>query len=156
MRTQRYSLKGYSINYSTNTITMNYKFAKLAQDFGSPEYTLLKQIKADFPQMTTVVEAGRKIDTTKLLKRVTYVNMREHMSAYSNADELIANFERAIELSKPLASPYKYVCDWFNAQFPKFRNTLDSMKNSIEGVSLVGMPDLSNYELKENTRSYQA
>ena len=64
MRTQRHSIKGYTINYSTNTIIMNYKFAKSAQDYGSAEYQLLTKIKADFPTMKVSVIAGRKINTT--------------------------------------------------------------------------------------------
>jgi len=156
MRTNRNSIKGYKINYSTNTISMNYKFAKSAQDFGSAEYKLLKALREDFPMMTTVVETGRKIDTTKLTKRLTYANILEHISAYSNSDELIANFERAKELSKPLASPYKYVRDWFDAQFPEFRDVVKSIEKSYEGVKLVEMPDIANYKLKEDDNNYLA
>ena len=150
MKTYRHSLKGYKINYSTNTITMNYKFAKSAQDFGSPEYSLLKALREDFPMMQTVVEAGRKIDTTRLTKRLTYINIEEHISAYANCDKLLENFETAKRLSKPLASPYKYVCDWFYAQFPDYRDATQSLANSLKGVDLVELPKVENYERKES------
>lgn len=150
MRTQRYSLKGYKINYSTNTITMNYKFAKKAQDFGSPEYELMKQIKEDFPMMTTIVEAGRKITTTNVKKRFTYDNMAEHIKAYRNAAELLERFELAKKLSKPLASPYKYVCDWFNEQFPNYKDAVKSTDDAFTDVDLIDLPEVNNYERKES------
>ena len=146
MKTTRNSLKGYKINYSTNTISMNYKFAKAAQDFGSPEYELLKAIKSDFPMMSTIIEAGRKITTTNIHKRLTYANMLEHMSAYRNSEELIERFETAKKLSKPLASPYKYVCDWFDAQFPNFRDVNSSIYDASIGIKLVDLPDVNKYE----------
>jgi len=150
MKTIRHSLKGYKINYSTNTIIMNYKFAKSAQDFGSPEYNLFKSLKADFPMMIAVVEAGRKIDTTRLTKRLTYVNIEEHIKAYANANELLENFELAKQLSQPLASPYKYVCDWFYSQFPEYRDSTQSIQSALNGVKVVGLPDITKYETKES------
>ena len=153
MKTYRHSLKGYKINYSTNTISMNYKFAKSAQDFGSPEYQLLKALKSDFPMMTTIVKAGRTIDTKRLKKRLTYSHIIKHISVYANSDELLANFETAKQLSQPLASPYKYVCDWFYNQFPDYDDSTKSLSNSLKGVKLVELPNVNNYEKKE---SYQA
>lgn len=150
MRTQRCSLKGYKINYSTNTITMNYKFAKKAQDFGSPEYELMKMIKEDFPMMTTVVEAGRKITSTNVKKRLTYANIEKHIKGYANADELMERFELAVQMSKPLASPYKYVCDWFKDQFPEYDKPVASISRALEGVELIDLPEINNYERKEN------
>ena len=148
MRTERHSIKGYKINYSTNTISLNYKFAKSAQDFGSPEYSLLKQLREELPVMTIVVEAGRKINTTNLKKRLTYDNIEKHINAYSNSTELLENFYRAIELSKPLASPYKYVCDWFYSQFPEYDNPIKSIFNSQTSIELVALPDDSKYTKK--------
>lgn len=153
MRTQRHSIKGYTINYSTNTIIMNYKFAKSAQDYGSAEYQLLTKIKADFPTMKVSVIAGRKIDTTNIKKRLTYKNIAECISAYANADELLENFEQVKLLSKPLASPYKYVCDWFYSQFPEYQDSNKSLLNTKLLVKLVDLPDESKYKRKE---SYEA
>ncbi len=149
MRTQRNTMKGYKIDFATNTITMNYSFAKKAQDYGSPEYELMRKIKADFPMMTLVVEAGRKVTTTNSRKRLTYVNMKAHMDAYMNSDELIERFELAKKLSKPLASPYKYVCDWFRTQFPDYKDVVDSITNAQQNVALVDLPDTRNYKRKD-------
>ena len=51
MRKQRKdTTRGYKINFATNTLTLNYKFADAAfNDYGSPEYERMKAILADFP-----------------------------------------------------------------------------------------------------------
>ena len=150
MKTKRESIKGYKINFTTNTIIMNYKFAKACQDYGSAEYKLMIQIKADFPMMTVVTEAGRKVTSTNVKKRLTYKNIEKHIMAYSNADELLNTFELAIQLSKPLASPYKYVCDWFYAQFPDYDNPVKALSNTYYDVKLVDLPDTNKYQKKES------
>lgn len=150
MRNVRHSLTGYKINYSNNTIIMNFKFAKSAQDFGSPEYNLLKALKADFPMMKTIVEAGRKITTTRPTKRLTYANIEQHIDAYMNSDELLEQFELVKQLSKPLASPYKYVCDWFYSQFPNYDDVSKSLKSCDQIQELVDIPNVSDYQTKDS------
>lgn len=141
--------KGYKINYSTNKIIMNYKFAKLAEDVGSEAYKIIKEIKDDYPTMIIVVNPGRIITTTRPNKNLTYENMKRHISVYENSTELLANFNQAKELSKPLASPYKYVCDWFNEQFPDYWNCTNSLYNAHKGIDVIALPNINNYERKE-------
>lgn len=143
------TVKGYKIDFSDNTITMNYKFYKNAQDITSKEYKLLKSIKEDFPSITLQVEAGRKVTTTQKNKRFTYENMLRHMKSYKNSDDLIKMFETVKELSMPLASPYKYVCDWFNTQFPNYKDCMVSLESTGKSVPVVSAPSLEKYAQKE-------
>ena len=94
MRKQRKdTTRGYKINFATNTLTLNYKFADAAfNDYGSPEYERMKAILTDFPQLKVVVEAGRKITTTRETKRLTYKNMEAYMEQFDNSDELLNMF----------------------------------------------------------------
>ena len=113
--------KGYKINFATNTLVMNYKFYAASQEYGTDENKLVKAILADFPALTVVVKAGRDVKTTNKNKRLTYANMEKHISAYENSAELLDVFETVKALSKTAASPYKYVTDWFVAQFPDYK-----------------------------------
>ena len=151
MRKQRTDeLKGYKIDFVKNTLTLNYKFADAAfNDYGSPEYVRMKAILADFPQLKVIVEAGRKITTTRETKRLTYKNMETYMEQFDNAEELKAMFEKVQLMSKPLASPYKYVQDWFKAQFPNYKECPTPGKVNHK-VSVVDAPDTSNYKPKDN------
>ena len=151
MRKQRADeLKGYKIDFVKNTLTLNYKFADAAfNDYGSPEYRRMKDILADFPQLKVIVEAGRKITTTRKTKRLTYDNMKTYIEQFDNAEELKAMFEKVQLMSKPLASPYKYVQDWFKAQFPNYKECPTPGKVNHK-VSVVDAPDTSNYKPKDN------
>ena len=149
MRKQRTDeLKGYKIDFVKNTLTLNYKFADAAfNDYGSPEYERMKAILADFPQLKVIVEAGRKITTTRETKRLTYKNMETYMEQFDNSEELLTMFSKVKKMSKPLASPYKYVSDWFEAQFPDFRDC-PSLEAKDAEVEVMDAPDTENYQLK--------
>ena len=150
MRKQRADeLKGYKIDFVKNTLTLNYKFADAAfNDYGSPEYRRMKDILADFPQLKVIVEAGRKITTTRKTKRLTYDNMRTYIGQFDNAEELEAMFDKVQLMSKPLASPYKYVQDWFKAQFPNYKECPTPGKVD-QKVAVVDAPDTNNYKAKD-------
>lgn len=57
------AVKGYKINFTNNTITVNYTFKKASEEYGTAEYELLKNILADFPTMTIIVKSGREKKT---------------------------------------------------------------------------------------------
>ncbi len=116
-------MKGYKIDFATNTLTMNYKFSAAANQFDTPEYKLVKKIRRDFPELTVVVKAGREKKSARPNARLTYENMEQYIRVYENADELLDVFESVKAMSKSAKSPYKYVCDWFKQQFPNYKAT---------------------------------
>lgn len=149
MKTNRNdTVKGYKLDFSTNTLTVNYKFHRAMSDFGSPEYNRYKEILADFPHLTVVVKAGRTITTTRPTKRLTYENMDAYIDCYENRDELRAAFAIVRQKSKLVASPYKYVRDWFEAQFPDYRNAVSGSQEQ-SAVLLVAIPDITKYKQKD-------
>ena len=113
--------EGYKILFDTNTVIMNYKFAAAAAKYGTPENKLMKNIREDFPGIAEVVVSGREQTSAKANTRLTYENMETHIKVYENADELMEVFESVKALSQTCASPYKYVRDWFEAQFPNYK-----------------------------------
>lgn len=149
MRTNRVdTVKGYKLDFATNTLTVNYKFHRAMSDFGSPEYLRYKEILNDFPQLRVIVKAGRTITSTRPTKRLTYENMDSYIGCYENRDELRTALGIVRQKSKLLASPYKYVRDWFEAQFPDYRNAIDSGVEQ-SAVLLVAIPDMTKYKAKE-------
>ena len=149
MKTNRVdTVKGYKLDFATNTLTVNYKFHRAMSDFGSPEYLRYKEILNDFPQLRVIVKAGRTITTTRPNKRLTYENMDSYIGCYENRDELRTAFGIVRQKSRLLASPYKYVRDWFEAQFPDYRNAVDSGVEQ-SAVLLVAIPDMTKYKAKE-------
>ena len=116
------AIKGYKINFTNNTITVNYTFKKASEEYGTPEYRLLKDILADFPTMTIIVKSGREKKSPSKFKNLTYKKMREYISVLDNAEEMNAVMDTIEIQSKGQSSPYKFVRDWFMEQFPNYRN----------------------------------
>lgn len=69
----------YNIDYINETITVTKKFLKAASVYNSPEYKLMKEIRADYP---TFKFAEKEIDKKagKIThKNLTFETMREHI-----------------------------------------------------------------------------
>ena len=139
--------EGYKILFNENTVIMNYKFAAAAAKYGTPENKLMKNIREDFPGMAEVVISGREQTSAKKNTRLTYENMETHIKVYENADELMEVFESVKALSQTCASPYKYVRDWFEAQFPNYKKA-PVFKDGKLTVAPVEAPKVIEYKKK--------
>ena len=145
-------VKGYKIDYTANTVFVNYKFyAEAQRDFFSPEAEMLRKIKEAFPSMKIVEKAGKNITTARPTKRLTYENMVKHIKAYDNAEELLERFETVKKASAVVKSPYKYVRDWFEAQFPNYNKPVSFTEKGLYIVPIVA-PDIENYKVKEEEK----
>ena len=121
MANKNNKIKGYEIDFTTNTLYMNYKFAEASTQYGTPEYKLLQNIRKDLPNIKMVKRAGRNAKTCNANKRLTYANMESYIKIQDNADEIMAAYMIAREESKSQKSPYAFVRNWFVKQFPKYK-----------------------------------
>lgn len=137
---------GYKIDFATNTIYLNYKFSKAITDIGSDAYNLYSKITAAFPNMEIIVRSGRNAKTSHVNKRRTYANMKKYISCFENRDELMKQFELAKAKSAIFKSPYAYVNDWFDMQFPDYRD-VGYVGNKI--VKLISLPNCEKYKRKD-------
>ena len=144
--------EGYKILFNENTVIMNYKFAAAAAKYGTPENKLMKNIRNDFPGMTEVVVSGREQTSAKKNTRLTYENMETHIKVYENADELMEVFESVKALSQTCASPYKYVRDWFEAQFPNYKKA-PVFQNGKLTIVPIATRKVSDYKQKMSQAS---
>ena len=137
---------GCKIDFTNNTLVMNYKFHSASQEYGTPENNLVKEILSDLPSLTVAGKAGRDIKTSRPNKRLTYKNMEKHIWCYPNAEELLVAFEMAKIKSKVVASPYAYVADWFRTQFPNYKDGKACVTAST--AEIVPLPDVEDYKKK--------
>lgn len=114
-------IKGYEIDFTTNTLYINYKFAEASTEYGTTEYKLLQNIRRDLPNIKIVKRAGRKQTTCNASKRLTYKNMQEYIRVQENSEQLLASFMLARIESQCAPSPYAFVRDWFVKQFPNYQ-----------------------------------
>ena len=138
---------GYKIVFATNTVVMNYKFAAAAAEYDTTEYNIMKAIRADFPGMAEVIVSGREQKSPRHNARLTYENMKKYISAHENADELLEVFETVQTASMASKSPYKYVCDWFKAQFPNYKKSVVFKDGSLT-VAPIAAPRVIEYKQK--------
>ena len=68
-----------------------------------------------------ITKAGRKITKPRKTNRLTYANMRTYISVQKNGEAYLRVLDRVIIESKVSKSPYKYVRDWFEKQFPDYK-----------------------------------
>ena len=117
------NVKGYKIDFASNTLYVNYKFAEAANTPTSDEYKLIKSIREDFPNIRIITRAGRNAKTCNANKRLTYKNMQDYIMAQENYEPLLASFLLAKIESKCAPSPYAFVREWFVNQFPKYQES---------------------------------
>ena len=140
--------EGYKILFNENTVIMNHKFAAAAAKYGTKENNLMKSIRQDFPGMAEVIVSGRECNKAKPNSRLTYDNMKKHIAAYDNAAELLEVFETVKALSKPAASPYKFVSDWFVEQFPDYDKAPTFKDGKLTAVP-AKIPNIKDYKIKK-------
>ena len=94
------------------------EFAKNARIFGTPEYKLWREIKADCPdaqmvQKTIKKNPGKRTST----KNMTYERMAIYIREQNNAATLMVEFKKQIAISKVQTNPYRSVLAWFVQKF---------------------------------------
>ncbi len=121
-------MRNYRIDFTHNTIVVDYKFDKAAQVIGSAAYDDLRRITADFPSMTVRVASHREQKSPHYTKRLNYKNMIRYMMTFENRDELLAEFRTIQEQSHNAPCPYAYVRTWFMTTFPNYNQPVCRVK----------------------------
>ena len=72
MKNNYSDVKGYRVDFRTNSLIVNLKFNEASNKYGSPEYELVKKIREDFPTLKTIVKKGREQKAAHSRRRLTY------------------------------------------------------------------------------------
>ena len=95
------------------------------------QLTRAESRRQDFPSARMVAKTIKKNTGKRTYKNLSYANMEKYISVFQNADELLAQFEVVKTCSQEQPSPYKFVRDWFETQFPKYRSRRILENNGI-------------------------
>lgn len=112
----------------TNTLTISKAFEKNASIIDSAEQKMLSELMATYGD-NLIIE---RYKTHKVQKGLTFVKMENHIKNTANADEMMKRFKKVKQLSKSQKNPYKYVLDWFKANYPKFAEHPVDDKESVK------------------------
>lgn len=108
----------YEINYATNTITLNHRFAKAAGILGSEEFQTMKELRELGMKITVLPQKERKGNKSRL----SYVKMSRYIACLADSDNHMKDFEAIRTASKSSNNPYQYVWKWFMSTFPNYAN----------------------------------
>ena len=106
---------------SENEVLVTKAFAKNAYVFGTPEYKLWKEIKADCKDAKMVTKNIKKNPNKKTsTKNMTYERMAIYIRQQDDAKVLMLEFKKQIALSQVQTNPYRCVLAWFIQKFENY------------------------------------
>ena len=92
-------------------------FQKNASIFGTDEFKLWREYKAMFPEAKMVTKTIKKNpNKLNITKNMTYENMAAFIREQDDAETVMAEFKKQINLSKVKANPYRAVLAWFKTK----------------------------------------
>lgn len=104
-------------------------FAKNARIFGTPEYKMWRAIKQDCAAAEMVTKTIKKNPDKKTsTKNMTYEHMAIYIRTQDDAEALMVEFQKQIQISKVQTNPYRCVLAWFVQKFEDY----DDYKNFFE------------------------
>ena len=107
-------MKGYKIDYTTNTVTVSKKFLKDAGIIGTDAYN----------EMRILREMGLRILTKAAKPRpkrnITYKQMLDYMAVVENSEHYLVQFAAVRMEAQSKRDSYKRVVTWFEQTFPHF------------------------------------
>lgn len=111
-------VNGYSYDAMNNTLTASAAFLKKASQLNTPEYVIVKQLRADNPGMSIVKAEKRSCENRPV--NITFKKMEEFIGLCADSEERKKAFAKVKALSKIQASPYKYVKTWFLENYANY------------------------------------
>jgi hypothetical protein len=114
--------KNFAPRFINDTqVAVTKQFAKNARIFGTAEYKVWKEIKADCPTAEMVTKNIKKNPNKKNdTKNMTYERMAIFIREQDNAAALMVEFKKHIALSQVQTNPYRSVLAWFKKTFTDY------------------------------------
>ena len=116
MKTNNMS-REYKIDYISEKITVSKKFLKAAGVYNSPEYKLMKELRADYPAFTFEEKKIDKKAGKVTHKNLTFEKMREHLVVRFGKDsDAVKRYDYLMEFHKIHAGRYAKIKSWYLEQ----------------------------------------
>ena len=112
---------------------------KKARVYGTIEYKILAQFRAENPDMPIEV---RKSRTTS--ESLSYANMEAYINGKPNADELMVEYNRVRAESVVKTNRHQHVVKWFKAAFPNYKESEIFQKKDEEKVIPISVATANN------------
>lgn len=126
------------------TITFNNNFTKAyvsatfmrkAHMYGTNEYKMLAAFRAENPTVLVEVHKNGSSPNTNL----TYTNMELYIKEQPNSEELLKVFRRIKNEAMVQKNRHRYVCNWFRATFPNYKEGEQFQKREANEDTVIAM-----------------
>lgn len=147
-KTKNASLKnaGHYYDFDTNTLYVTKAYLKRAETYGTPECNSLNEMMAQFSGMK--IEIHKK---TRTNNAISYEMMEGFIRIMPQAEWRMKEYQRIKQVSLAYKSPYKFVCAWFEKQFPYYGKLTAHDENGTIKWDVVAM-----YEQAKNEANARA
>ena len=116
MKTNNIS-REYKIDYISEKIIVTKKFLKAAGVYNSPEYKLMKELRADYPAFAFEEKKIDKKAGKVTHKNLTFEKMREHLVVRFGKDsDTVKRYDYLMEFHKIHAGRYAKIKSWYLEQ----------------------------------------
>ena len=119
--------KKNAIRYISDTEAQVTKtFAKNASIFGTDEFKQWREYLTYYPMAKMVTKQIKtNPDKVNITKNMTYENMAAFIREQDDAEAVMAEFKKQINLSKVKANPYRAVLAWFKQKYSNVNDYMD-------------------------------
>lgn len=144
-KTKNASLKtaGHYYDFDTNTLYVTKAYLKKAETYGTPECDSLNEMMAQFPGMK--IEIHKK---TRTNNAISYEMMEGFIRIMPQAEWRMKEYQRIKQVSLAYKSPYKFVCAWFEKQFPYYGKLTEHSEDGTIKWDVVAMYNKASEEAK--------
>ena len=109
-----------------NTALVTKAFQKNASIFGTEEFKLWREYLTYYPMAKMVTKKIKtNPDKVNITKNMTYENMAAFIREQDDAEAVMAEFQKQINLSKVKANPYRAVLAWFKQKYTNVNDYMD-------------------------------
>ena len=119
--------KKNAIRYiNDNEAQVTKAFAKNASIFGTDEFKQWREYLTYYPNAKMVTKKIKtNPDKVNITKNMTYENMAAFIREQNDAETVMAEFKKQINLSKVKANPYRAVLAWFKQKYSDVNDYMD-------------------------------
>ena len=136
----------YKMDLQNKTLIISKAFAENAlNNLESEEAKIVANYRAICPDFKFVYRTNRTSarKCSHPTKGLTYTKMENYIRLYENHEELLNMFYKVRSLSQIQKIHYKYVYDWFCAQFPNY-DLLPEFVNGKLYAEVYSIPEVPN------------
>lgn len=127
-------MKGYKIDFTTNSVTITKAFADSANEMKGEAYEKLQELRAQ----GFIIKARTHASPKTKLPHPTVNQMKDYISMVENSEEYMKLFKEACKEAATHGREYPRIRKWFLDNFPSYCMPLELDKNGKVIVTPTG------------------